>query len=74
MTTEEINNFADKVYHAKMEDIPTILEDLVKIAKSKMYSEDNMISFAMFCQTDDFELRSVNKGLLNEWFETINKK
>jgi hypothetical protein len=38
-----------------------------KWQEAKMYSEEDMIEFAKFSQTDEHELRSVNVGLLNEF-------
>ncbi len=39
----------------------------------RMYSEEDMIEFSKFCQTGEFELRSVNKSLLEE-FEQFKKR
>jgi hypothetical protein len=38
-----------------------------------MYSEEDMIEFSKFCQTDKFESRVVNTSLL-ELFERNKKK
>lgn len=61
MTQEEIEKEASKFPHNR-----TFIAG-VEYAKSKMYSEEDMINFAKFCQTDEFEPRSVNKGLLKEY-------
>ncbi len=39
----------------------------------RMYSEEDMIEFSKFCQTDDYEVRSVNQSLLQE-FNQLKKK
>jgi hypothetical protein len=44
-----------------------------KWQQERMYSEEDMIEFSKFCQTDEFESRVVNKSLL-ELFKEFKKK
>lgn len=74
MTQDEINNFADKIYHAKMEEIPTILEELVKIVQSKMYSEEDMFNFANYCMSNTNPYNTPKIFSLEKWKETIKNK
>ena len=54
----------------------SIIESHILFAKwqqERSYSDEDMIEFSKFCQTDEFECRSVNKSLL-ELFEHFKKK
>ena len=50
-----------------------VKQETLEETEERSYSEEDMIEFSKFCQTDEFESRVVNKSLL-ELFEQFKKK